>query len=390
MPILAVPDYCSDVERPRWVVVFETGSTACFDGASCNRRARADPNATMPPSDPTAFPSGVLLPYAEANPNLYKASAVFVPYCSSDLWAGNATLQSSSGSEQWSFRGRAIAKAVLEDIREGGLPGGGALGDVAAITIVAGAGLFADESAAAGGMAQAFGGLQTLREWATAGEPAPKHANTSFTAVCDGCLLSSWGRPQLNSSAAPCLTGSDCRADTLAERGTSVWQHQHPQLAVALSPSSILRAIGTSGVPTLIQAQQLDEQQFRGLGAWPQPTGAGTAEQGAWARFASDQAAWVRSLLAGSNATSFAFSAACASPSATLTTPAFLRTAVPHQVEPGSPVVQDPMRTALPSFLSAVEAGGGGAEAFGVYRDNCTTPLDVFCNPSGCEGGTDG
>lgn len=386
--MLAVPDYCAEVERPRWVVVFEPGSSACFDDSSCNRRASANPNATNPPSDPTAFPSGVLLPFAEANPNLYKASAVFVPYCSSDLWAGNATLSTARGSAPWSFRGRAIAKAVLEDIRDGGLPGGGALGDAAAITVVAGAGLLADESDDSAGTwhPQAFRGLRTLREWATSGQPVPKHANASFTAVCDGCLLSSWGRQQLNSSAAPCLTGSDCRADTLAERGVAVWQ-QPPQAAGALSPSSVLQSIGASGVPTLVQAQQLDEQQLRGLGAWPQPSGAGSPAQGSWSRFASEQASWVRGLLAGSYAAKFAFSAACSSPSATLTTPAFLRTAVPHQVQPGAPVVQDPMRTALPSFLSAVESG---AATYGKYQDSCSTPLDVFCNPSGCEGGAGG
>jgi len=375
----AVPDYCKET-KTRWIVAFETGMTGCFDDASCAQRSALTPNATRPPTAETLFPSGALLPYAEANPNLYKSPTVLVPYCSSDLWAGNST--TSSGLH---FRGRAIARAVLEDLLEGGLPGGGSLGQADQVTFVAGAGLLADDGVA-------YRGFQTLTAWASGvGDGRPRGAGVlrgakaaqAFTGVCDGCLLTSWNQTLYDATKAPCLTGSDCRADNLAARGVALWAGRGvdpTSLLASLAPGAVAAAARSSGL--LVQCQLLDATQLAGLGAWPRPATPSPAYDAFVRAFAAHS-------LALAQTSPYVFAAACSGPSGTAASPGFLYTSVPHPYAPGRPPVQDPLRTALPSFLTAVAPGGGGPAAYGLYVDTCQSNVSTspFCNESGCRGG---
>ena len=54
----------------------------------------------------------------EGNPNFYEHRAVFVPYCSSDMWLGDdsASNATSLAKKGYRFRGRVIMNAVLEDL----------------------------------------------------------------------------------------------------------------------------------------------------------------------------------------------------------------------------------------------------------------------------------
>jgi hypothetical protein len=86
----------------------------CSSPESCATRMNNNLNMTSSSSYPdTFFPYGFLSPYAEENPNFYKAISVIVPYCSSDLFLGDAT-DASSGTF---FHGRRIVETVLKDLQ---------------------------------------------------------------------------------------------------------------------------------------------------------------------------------------------------------------------------------------------------------------------------------
>ncbi|XP_061416586.1 palmitoleoyl-protein carboxylesterase notum1-like [Lethenteron reissneri] len=63
--------------------------------------------------------NGILSPRPEENPHWWNANTVFVPYCSSDVWSGNApALQSSPGG--YAFLGaRILREVVVELVRHG-------------------------------------------------------------------------------------------------------------------------------------------------------------------------------------------------------------------------------------------------------------------------------
>jgi hypothetical protein len=69
---------------------------------------------------------GIISADPAVNPNFYDANAVRVLYCSSDFWTGNKPpsllpFDRANAAETWYFRGRAIAKAVIEDLATKGL-----------------------------------------------------------------------------------------------------------------------------------------------------------------------------------------------------------------------------------------------------------------------------
>ena len=101
------PDFCEKgtaegVREVVWEIVFAqtdvaaaadaTGNAGwCSSAAECAARKVSAANLTSSAGLPaTLFPSGLLSGFAEQNPNLYKAVSVIVPYCSSDLWLGDA------------------------------------------------------------------------------------------------------------------------------------------------------------------------------------------------------------------------------------------------------------------------------------------------------------
>lgn len=96
-------------------LIFLQGGGGCGDEASCAERASKTPKYTSSDSFPDAIRQrGILSTSQETNPDFHDWNHVYIPYCSSDLWAGNgaATVQ----GETWRFEGQAIITAVVEDL----------------------------------------------------------------------------------------------------------------------------------------------------------------------------------------------------------------------------------------------------------------------------------
>ncbi len=100
--------------QTRWVVFLEGGGL-CSSVQECDRRPpmRKSPATAMrpPPSQ------GIFSTDASKNPDFHDWNAVFLPYCSSDFWIGDAPASSSNGS--YAFRGARIVDAVIEDLKQG-------------------------------------------------------------------------------------------------------------------------------------------------------------------------------------------------------------------------------------------------------------------------------
>eukprot|EP00730_Choanoeca_flexa_P012830 TRINITY_DN4662_c0_g1_i1.p1 TRINITY_DN4662_c0_g1~~TRINITY_DN4662_c0_g1_i1.p1 ORF type:complete len:400 (+),score=52.73 TRINITY_DN4662_c0_g1_i1:49-1200(+) len=107
------PDFCAKgsvegVARYQWFIAIDDDNEFCWDATTCSSRSAQRKTAA---TNATVFPDGALLPYPEANPNFYKASAVYIPSCSSDLFLGNTT------KDGIAFRGAAILAAILIDLQ---------------------------------------------------------------------------------------------------------------------------------------------------------------------------------------------------------------------------------------------------------------------------------
>lgn len=85
----------------------------CYDQDSCLQRST---NLTTSHNLPLlAFPSGIALPYAEANPNLYKSHHVVIPYCTSDLYMGTHN-NITFGNGTWYFHGYDLIFKVIDTL----------------------------------------------------------------------------------------------------------------------------------------------------------------------------------------------------------------------------------------------------------------------------------
>ncbi|XP_067951543.1 palmitoleoyl-protein carboxylesterase NOTUM-like isoform X2 [Watersipora subatra] len=94
----------------RWLL-FLDGGHYCFDKRSCRSRSDNTPNMTSSTYWPlTKEGSGILSWNPEENPFLYSANVVYVPYCSSDAFAGNNTKNGMY------FMGANIVEEVVKDL----------------------------------------------------------------------------------------------------------------------------------------------------------------------------------------------------------------------------------------------------------------------------------
>jgi hypothetical protein len=333
------PDFCA-VPVVRWVLVFMGGgrddlqsglggATApsssspthtpppptvdgryCYDARSClGRSSNLTSSAGLPPS---AFPSGVVLPYAEANPDLYKSHSAVIPYCSSDLWAGNATVafptaaegtqhasssSSPSPTTPFHFRGMAIADAVVDALFA--VDGGGSNGLAGAdeVLLVGPAGIVARLDALAARIRE--GKRRVLGDVS---------ATVSVSALCDGCALLPNLTPPANAPPL-CTTDADCPPALALPKAAALWNYSAPAWCAAaagndstpadsrrLAPWQCLTAPvllaatgpgpageGATSVPLLVSAQQLDASALASYGAWPDAALNATGEGRAWA-----------------------------------------------------------------------------------------------------------
>jgi len=111
----------------RWIVELQGGGE-CEDNATCATRGEnlISTVGLISGVSRGGTPDGILSVDPAVNPNFYDANAVRVLYCSSDFWTGNRPpsqlpFDRADAAATWYFRGRAIAKAVLEDIGAKGI-----------------------------------------------------------------------------------------------------------------------------------------------------------------------------------------------------------------------------------------------------------------------------
>jgi len=193
----------SSQNEPRVAPTHPSGSY-CYSHQSCSSRSPDLTGVTDLPS--VAFPGGILSPYAEVNPSLYKAPVALIPYCSSDLWAGN----SSNGV--FYFQGLSIAQAAIQALID--LPERWSLGLGDEVIIVGPSGISVIWEALVRAISNG------ARE---KGKPPPK---LSF--VCDGCTLLKKDLLPLHSlhplgQTSSCTTDSDCPPYLGLPLGATLW-----------------------------------------------------------------------------------------------------------------------------------------------------------------------
>lgn len=364
-------DFCANITQ-RWIVVFESGAGYCYSPNSCASR---DQNATSSSvMKAQAFLGGMLEPFAEANPNLYKASAVFVPSCTSDLFSGDS--EAGAGTP-FQFRGRAVVDAVLQRfLSDPAIDAPARLVDADEVLIVGPAGVMARIESLA----------QTIQEAASQASP-PGNPSLRVFGMLDGGMLPGTLQP-FNVSAADCTTDANCPPALALRAAAPLWWGPNatasewmPWCPFAADPEqaykcllaeTLLPYLANASVttPVLVQQQQFDGSLLRAFGAWPGAQRNGTAE-----------AAWATTVLATAllellQTAPASFSAACEWPSSMAISEAFYRTLVRYEDAYNHTFVH-PLLNAMGAFLD------DPLSRYGVYRDNCTA-AGVNCNPSGC------
>jgi hypothetical protein len=353
-------DYCANI-TDTWVLLFAQDDAFaadpppsglfCYSPESCAARSAALTSSSGQPA--TAFLDGVLSPYAEENPNLYKQHSVVVPSCTSDLFAG------AGGS----FAGRAVLEAALSQLFEPAPPGEGpAMAHADRVVLVGGAGVlaFVDELAER---------LLVLKQQFSRNATA----RLDVFAVCDGCLLLGGLAPFAGPPA--CASDADCPADVALPRlqalltaaGGSLarprWCAEADVSACFLAPA-LGPALARARTPVLVQQMQYDAAQLLSLGV-------DVARAPAPARAYAESVFAPAARAAARAVSNYSFSAACAAPRALSARPAFYSLDVRFR-DRYKNVLNRSMAAALPSFLEDAGAGGFGPVAFGSYLDTCT------------------
>ena len=111
----------------RWIVELQGGGE-CEDNATCATRAKnlISTAGLISGVSPGGTLDGILSADPAVNPDFYDANAVRVLYCSSDFWTGDKApsrqpFRRANAAETWYFQGRAIARAVMEELGRKGL-----------------------------------------------------------------------------------------------------------------------------------------------------------------------------------------------------------------------------------------------------------------------------
>ena len=250
----------------QWLVVFESATTtsgACFDAETCAALPAARTSSRGRPAVLAAaeLATGILSDSGEGNPNFYERRAVFVPSCDGSMWLGNSSGSSGGGSIH--FRGRAIMKAVWEDLQTvvfsptpvptpyGPGPNNTKFSDATQVAVVGSSGVIR--------------WLDALAESA----PAPQ----SVVGICDGCLLLDLPA-RVNRPCTP-KTFPFCPPKVfLSQVALPAWQTSLPAGAPlsSLFASELLTSVKSN---LLVQHPQFDQEQLKALGvtSWPPRSG---------------------------------------------------------------------------------------------------------------------
>jgi hypothetical protein len=400
------PDYCL-VDVVRWMVIFSGrdwredlwgglgrdggggGAAAappppsppsgpfCYSAASCAARA---PTLTSSAGLPdTAFPGGLVIPFAEVNPNLYKSHAAVAPYCSSDLWAGNGS--AALDGKTWHFHGAAMADAVIDALFAVGGGGAGGLAGADEVLIAGPPGIIARIAHLA---ARILAGKRRALGNAT--------AVVAVSALADGGAVLLPSLPPLSPPPpAQCTTDADCPPHLALPAAAPLWQPPLaalqawcPEPAVTAwrcwtAPRLLAPAPGGGpvggNVSLLVHAPQFDAVGLAAYGAWPAANASGSAAR-AWAEtvYAPAVRAAVAALVPGGGgsapaggagaegrvvaaadaasapAPSALFSTGCAGPSQMSMSTAFYRT-LAQCVDAAGRAHNDSFGQAVPAFV---------------------------------------
>lgn len=98
----------------RWVILLD-GGKFCSNNADCDGRAIQAPQLMSSVDRPaTVVGAGLLSVDPVINPDFWDANHVEVAYCSSDNWSGDRAASAVTNGR--AFRGRAIMRALIEDL----------------------------------------------------------------------------------------------------------------------------------------------------------------------------------------------------------------------------------------------------------------------------------
>lgn len=234
--------------------MFESGSGFCNGDVSCQARCGGDSSpCNTNRYNSTEFFDGVLSPFPEGNPNLYKSPAVLVPYCTSDLWLGNTTASTSASSSRWQFQGQNVLREVVRQLLTDQSP----LALRYADTVV----VFGDV-----GVMQQLAWIQVeiRRHNSRAASGVDLEGGAAVIGVCDGCL-----RVDPSTQASQTYTPI---SDTL-RASASVWQPgQRGDAAWAWYGDGLMHQLETGGNPVLFQQSLFDQEHLLSMGLWPATT----------------------------------------------------------------------------------------------------------------------
>ncbi|XP_054849645.1 palmitoleoyl-protein carboxylesterase notum2-like [Eublepharis macularius] len=97
----------------RWIIFLE-GGWCCYNTETCDGRHKNTRRLTSSSEWPqTRKGTGILSAHVEENPYWWSANAVFVPYCSSDIWIGTLP---KSRQVPYAFMGSLIIQEVIKDL----------------------------------------------------------------------------------------------------------------------------------------------------------------------------------------------------------------------------------------------------------------------------------
>ena len=359
-------DYCANI-TDTWVINFASdslfpnnetalGGSICYSKESCT--ARDDRLKSSNGLNSTAFLQGIVIPYAEVNPNLYKQHSVVVPYCTSDLFIG----------EDEYFNGYSfITNTIYQLYNASFIPQdmGPTMIHADRIIVIGSAGIMAhlDE------INELI--IDTLR-LVTQNESA----TVPIFGVCDGCLLFNVTPP---SFAPPvCSSDKDCPAPIALKLLSSMSRLHRPKFCTEEDVSScflapaVIKALSNGKTPVFIQSQMFDEVQLRSYGVAAYANASITEKNWAVDNFAP-------LVIDALNQFNYTFSAACASPSSLTLSRGYYQMKTRFEDKYGN-VHQDALDVAISSYLEDASNGGFGPSVFGSYRDICGKFLCGRCD----------
>ncbi len=93
-------------------LLFQQGGGWCYDAETCGKRAKSSPALTSSKAWPQTQAQGGI--FASTHAKFGDMNLVFVPYCTSDGWAGSVT--GPPALPEWSFRGHDVVTAVVQEL----------------------------------------------------------------------------------------------------------------------------------------------------------------------------------------------------------------------------------------------------------------------------------